>query len=294
MAVSPQYSHPTASGASARRDAKSTEIGAVTASIRGAENSSSPSSSAAAVPDLTVSDALLRFKNSLSNGDAPLASWNPQAAPPCDGNRANWVGVLCSNGNVRGLQLESMGLEGAVDVSSLASLPHFRTLSFMNNTLIGPVPDLKRLSRLRSVYLSYNHFSGEIPGDCFSGMRFLKTVLLSNNELEGEIPSSLAELPRLVVLRADGNKFSGKIPDFGQQSLKRINVSNNELEGPIPQSLSKMDLTAFSGNVSNYTYIFHTAVISEDYCFFFFFFHFISTIDRDICEAIIIRLGIST
>lgn len=209
-------------------------------------------SSTAGVPETAVSDALVQFKNSLANGAAPLASWDPQAAPPCAGNRANWAGVLCSSaGDVRGLRLESMGLEGAVDVAPLASLPHLRTLSFMNNTLIGAVPDLKRLGRLRSVYLSYNHFSGEIPGDSFAGMRFLKKVLLSNNELEGKIPPSLAELPRLVVLRADGNKFSGKIPDFGQQSLKRINVSNNELEGPIPQSLSKMDLSAFSGFVSN-------------------------------------------
>jgi len=117
----------------------------------------------------------------------------------------------------------------------------------MNNTLTGGFPDLKKLGSLRSVYLSYNHFAGEIPSDCFSGLRFLQKVLLSNNELEGEIPSSLAELPRLVVFRADGNKFSGKIPDFRQQSLKKINISNNDLEGPIPQSLSKMDLTGFSG-----------------------------------------------
>ncbi|EXC33647.1 Probably inactive leucine-rich repeat receptor-like protein kinase [Morus notabilis] len=198
-----------------------------------------------AAPDSAV-DALMRFRNSLSDSKS-LANWDPQTAP-CNGNRANWVGVLCFHGNVRGLQLENMGLKGIADVASLALMPHFRTLSFMNNTLIGPIPDLKKLSRLRSVYLSYNHFSGEIPDDCFSGMRFLKKVLLSNNEFEGKIPSSLVGLAKLVVLRLDGNKFEGRIPSFGQQSLKRINVSNNALEGSIPDTLNKMDSSAFSGN----------------------------------------------
>ncbi|PON87652.1 Tyrosine-protein kinase [Trema orientale] len=192
-------------------------------------------------------DALMRFKNSLSNSKS-LTSWDPQKTAPCDGHRANWIGVLCFNSNVRGLQLENMGLKGVADVDLLISLPHFRTLSFMNNTLAGPIPDLKRLSRLRSVYLSYNHFWGEIPDDVFAGMRFLKKVLLSNNEFQGKIPSSLVALPKLVELRLDGNKFDGLIPDFPQQSLKRINVSNNDLEGPIPESLTKMDSTAFTGN----------------------------------------------
>lgn len=201
--------------------------------------------STSSAPDPVV-DALMRFKNSLSDSRS-LANWDP-VTTPCDGNRANWIGVLCFHGNVRGLQLENMGLKGIADIASLALMPHFRTLSFMNNTLIGPIPDLRQLSRLRSVYLSYNHFSGEIPDDCFSGMRFLKKVMLSDNEFEGNIPSSLVGLPRLAVLRLDGNKFTGRIPSFGQQSLKRINVSNNALGGSIPDSLSKMDASAFSGN----------------------------------------------
>lgn len=210
--------------------------------------SSSSVSGAAPPPDAI--DALMRFKNSLSNSKS-LSNWDPTKTAPCNGHTSNWIGVLCYNSNVRGLQLENMGLKGVADVELLISLPHFRTLSFMNNTLAGAIPDLKRLSRLRSVYLSYNHFSGEIPDDVFSGMRFLKKVLLSNNEFQGKIPSSLVALPKLVVLTLDGNKFDGQIPDFPQQSLKRINVSNNDLEGPIPASLSKMDITAFSGNYLN-------------------------------------------
>ncbi|XP_062112858.1 pollen receptor-like kinase 4 [Humulus lupulus] len=206
---------------------------------------SSLQSMASGSPDAI--DALMRFKNSLSNSKS-LANWDPNKSTPCNGHRANWIGVLCFDGKVRGLQLENMGLKGVADVDLLVSLPHFRTLSFMNNTLAGPIPDLKRLSTLRSVYLSYNHFSGEIPDDVFVGLRFLKKVMLSNNEFQGKIPSSLAALPKLVVLRLDGNKFNGLIPNFTQPTLKTINLSNNDLEGHIPESLSKMDPTDFLGN----------------------------------------------
>ncbi|KAH7515241.1 hypothetical protein FEM48_Zijuj10G0006000 [Ziziphus jujuba var. spinosa] len=175
------------------------------------------------------SDALLSFKDSLSNTRA-LSSWSP-STNPCKGNRGNWIGVLCFNGTVRGLQLENMGLKGTVDLNYLVSMENLKTISFMNNTFTGAMPDIKKLIWLRSVYLSYNHFSGEIPEEAFLGMRFLKKVLLTNNEFSGKIPLSLTALPRLTELRLDGNKFEGQIPDFHQPSLKSLNVSNNELNG---------------------------------------------------------------
>jgi hypothetical protein len=192
-------------------------------------------------------EILIKFKDSLAHSKA-LHNWDPNVVP-CEGrNRGNWVGVICFNGNVRGLQLENMGLMGTIDVDCLIMLRCLRTLSFMNNTFAGPMPDVKKLSALRSLYFSYNHFSGEIPDDAFEGMGSLKKVFLSNNEFTGKIPSSLASLHRLMLLGLDGNKFEGQIPDFQQKGLKRLNVSNNDLKGPIPASLSKMDSNSFLGN----------------------------------------------
>lgn len=121
----------------------------------------------------------------------------------------------------------------------------------MNNTLVGGWPRvISKLGSLRSVYLSYNHFSGQIPDDAFAGMKFLKKVFLTNNEFNGPIPSSLASLSRLMELRLDGNKFKGQVPRFQIDTLKKLNVSNNELEGPIPSSLSHMDPSCFAGNLT--------------------------------------------
>ncbi|KAJ8768268.1 hypothetical protein K2173_021208 [Erythroxylum novogranatense] len=193
----------------------------------------------------TNSEILLNLKSSLSNPPA-LSGWNEKTAP-CNVDAANWVGVRCTNNSVWGLQLENMGLSGKLDVEILKDLPDLRTLSFMSNTLDGPLPVFKALGALRSIYLSNNRFSGEIPGDAFEGMLKLKKLNLANNGLKGGIPSSLASLPKLVELRLEGNQFSGHLPNLGQK-FTSFNVSNNELVGRIPPSLSTLKDSSFTGN----------------------------------------------
>ncbi|KAJ9145653.1 hypothetical protein P3X46_028012 [Hevea brasiliensis] len=195
---------------------------------------------------LTDSEILIKFKGSLSNASA-LDNWSDMTNP-CKGDISNWNGVICHKGFVIGLQLEGMGLTGKIDVQTLIGLSVLRSLSFMNNGFDGPFPELKKLKSLRSIFLSKNHFSGAIPDDAFEGMFKLKKVLLAENEFTGAIPSSLAALPKLIVLRLEGNKFTGKLPKFSATNFASFNVSNNELDGPIPATFSKMDFKSFSGN----------------------------------------------
>ncbi|KAL6215629.1 hypothetical protein ACLB2K_015058 [Fragaria x ananassa] len=112
----------------------------------------------------------MNFKNSLSNTSA-LADWNVTSRIPCNNSQHLWAGVLSNNGSVYGLQLQlqSMGLAGQIDINTLSELPALKTISFINNSFEGPLPDVKRLS-LIGVYLSQNRFSGDIPDDAFSGM----------------------------------------------------------------------------------------------------------------------------
>ncbi|RVW42854.1 Pollen receptor-like kinase 1 [Vitis vinifera] len=196
-----------------------------------------------------VSDAdiLLKFRVSLGNATA-LGNWNTSRSVCSTDQTESWNGVRCWNGSVWGLRLEGLGLNGAIDLDSLSSLSYLRTISFMNNSFEGPLPEIKKLVALKSVYLSNNHFSGDIPDDAFAGMAYLKKVHLANNKFTGKIPSSLATLPRLLVLRLDGNKFEGQIPDFQQKHLANVNISNNMLGGPIPASLSRISSSSFSGN----------------------------------------------
>ncbi|KAH8487842.1 hypothetical protein H0E87_023784 [Populus deltoides] len=192
------------------------------------------------------SDALLKFKDQLANNGA-INSWNP-SVKPCEWERSNWDGVLCLNGSIRGLQLEHMALSGDIDLDALAPLPSFRTLSLMDNNFDGPLPDFKKLGKLKALYLSNNRFSGDIPDNAFEGMGSLKRLYLANNLLTGKIPSSLATLSKLMELKLEGNQFQGQIPNFQQKSMKTVNVASNELEGPIPEALSRLSPHSFAGN----------------------------------------------
>ncbi|KAL1326375.1 hypothetical protein HN51_036457 [Arachis hypogaea] len=195
----------------------------------------------------TESELLLAVKDKLQN-TKELSSWTPSTTP-CSGRKANWKGVLCNNGVVTGLQLEGMGLKGVIDVDSLKGLPNLRTISFMNNELEGPMPQINKLNGLRSVYLSNNKFSGVLPDNAFQGMVWLKKIYLSNNKLTGPIPEgSLTKLPKLMELKLDGNQFTGPVPNLPQTSLTSVNFANNKLQGPIPDSMSKMPSASFSGN----------------------------------------------
>ncbi|XP_071740759.1 pollen receptor-like kinase 4 [Rutidosis leptorrhynchoides] len=189
---------------------------------------------------------LMKFKQSLNN-PAVLNNWNLTVAP-CTKDVANWRGVLCdANGNIFGLQLENMGLNGTIDMDILAEITSIRSLSFMNNSFEGPMVNVLKIGPLRNIFLSNNKFSGEIRSDAFSGMTSLKKVELAFNNFSGKIPTSLTQLPILIDLQLENNEFEGEIPDFEQPELK-VNFANNKLDGSIPKGLSNQDPSSFAGN----------------------------------------------
>ncbi|WOG85751.1 hypothetical protein DCAR_0104944 [Daucus carota subsp. sativus] len=201
---------------------------------------------AVGLSDDSETEILLDFKKTLSNAGA-LENWNKDVSP-CNGNNANWNGLLCKANVLNGLQLESMGLSGTINFDSLSKLPTLRSVSFMNNNFDGPIPsNINKIRALRTLYLANNNFSGEIPGDAFKGMNQMRRVYLGNNGLTGKIPNSLATLSKLVDLQLQNNKFEGEIPNFKQKDLI-ANFANNKLEGPIPSVLSDETASFFAGN----------------------------------------------
>ncbi|KAL2321400.1 hypothetical protein Fmac_030369 [Flemingia macrophylla] len=140
-----------------------------------------------------------------------------------------------------------MRLKGDIDVLSLEELPYLRTISLMNNDFDIMWPDFSRLLGLKTLFLSNNKFSGEIPSQAFQDMKWLKKIHLSNNKFTGSIPTSISSMPRLMELRLDGNQFTGTIPNFHHQ-LKSFSVANNQLEGEIPAILRNMPISSFAGN----------------------------------------------
>ncbi|KAL3565949.1 hypothetical protein D5086_031364, partial [Populus alba] len=196
----------------------------------------------------TDAEILVNFKNSLSTNSL-LYDWNVSGIPPCTGGTDNWVGLRCNNDStIDKLLLENMGLKGTIDIDILMQLPTLRTLSFMNNSFEGPMPEVKKLSSLRNLYLSNNNFSGKMDKDAFDGMSSLKEVYLAHNEFTGEIPTSLVLVQKLTKLSLEGNQFDGNLPDFPQENLTVFNAAGNNFKGQIPTSLAEFSASSFAGN----------------------------------------------
>ncbi|XP_028795707.1 receptor-like protein EIX2 [Neltuma alba] len=73
-------------------------------------------------------------------------------------------------------------------------------------------------------------------------LRFMKTIDLSCNHLTGEIPNSIAALVALASLNLSRNHLKGSIPiEMGQmEKLESLDLSYNSLSGEIPISFSSL------------------------------------------------------
>jgi len=196
---------------------------------------------------ITDAEILVTFKNSLSTNSL-LSNWNVSGNPPCNGSTNNWVGLRCNgDGTIDKLQLENMGLTGTINIDILTQLSKLRTLSFMNNSLEGSMPQVKKIGPLKNLFLSNNSFSGKIAEDAFDGMNSLREVHLAHNEFTGGIPRSLVSAQKLTKLSLEGNQLDGKLPGFPQENLTVFNAADNNFEGQIPASLAHFSPSSFTG-----------------------------------------------
>ncbi|CAN1130448.1 Leucine-rich repeat protein 1 [Linum perenne] len=116
--------------------------------------------------------ALTSLRNSLSDPNHVLNSWDPTLVDPC-----TWFHVTCNDDNrVTRLNLEDNRLNGSIP-TELGNLKNLVALDLFNNSL-----------------------SGSIPSSLGSNLQSLKFLRLQNNKLSGEIPKSLADIPNLTIL----------------------------------------------------------------------------------------------
>ncbi|KAL5778748.1 hypothetical protein ACOSQ2_009485 [Xanthoceras sorbifolium] len=108
-----------------------------------------------------------------------------------------------------------------------------RTLDLSLNNFSGEIPvEVTILGALQTLNLSHNSFTGKIPG-CIGDMRLLESIDFSANQLSGEIPLSMSSLTFLSHLNLSDNNLTGKIPSSTQlQSLEASLFTGNELCGP--------------------------------------------------------------
>lgn len=153
-------------------------------------------------------EALMQIRDSVSSTLDLHGNWT---GPPCHKNSSQWSGITCSNWHVVSLVLEGVQLTGSLPPAFLQNITFLANLSFRNNSINGPLPNLSNLVHLESVFFSYNR-------------------------LTGSIPSEYIELPNLKQLELQQNYLDGEIPPFNQPTLTLFNASYNHLQGTIPDT----------------------------------------------------------
>jgi hypothetical protein len=89
---------------------------------------------------------------------------------------------------------------------------YLKSIDLSSNHLTGEIPTkMDYLFGLISLNLSRNNLTGEISSN-IGYLKLLDALDLSRNHLSGTIPSSLAHIDRLSVLDLSNNQLYGKIP----------------------------------------------------------------------------------
>ncbi|XP_048548582.1 LRR receptor-like serine/threonine-protein kinase EFR isoform X2 [Triticum urartu] len=176
--------------------------------------------------------SLLDFKRAITNNSRQaLRSWHA-SVPLC-----SWEGVHCSSGRVTKLYLSDRGLLGRIS-PSLGNLTFLRTLDLSQNGFTGELPPLNRLHRLEYLDLGHNSLQGTIP-DTLTNCSKLRILDLSANLLMGEIPLGTGRLSNLRKIWLSSNNLTGAIPPSlkNNSQLEDIVLTENKLMGTIPDEM---------------------------------------------------------
>ncbi|CAL9059871.1 receptor-like protein kinase HSL1 [Musa acuminata AAA Group] len=147
--------------------------------------------------------------------------------PPELGKHSNLKNLEVSNNRISGSLPQGLCTNGAL-----------RSLVVFNNNLTGEMPaSLSDCHRLANIQLYNNNFSGEFPLRLWSAAENLTVVLIHHNRFTGVLPDKLQW--NLTRLEINDNRLSGKIPSFAPK-LAVLEASNNTFSGEIPAELSGM------------------------------------------------------
>ncbi|KAJ8480266.1 hypothetical protein OPV22_023993 [Ensete ventricosum] len=171
--------------------------------------------------------------------------------PPELGKHSNLKNLEVSNNRISGSLPQGVCTNGAI-----------QSLVVFNNTLTGELPaSLSDCHRLANIQLYNNDFSGEFPLRLWSAAENLTVVLIHHNHFTGVLPDKLqwnltrleindnrlsgkipSLAPKLAVLEASNNMFSGEIPAelTGMSSLQVLLLGGNQISGVIPAGISSL------------------------------------------------------
>lgn len=122
----------------------------------------------------------------------------------------------------------------AVGFGNLTSLVNFDA---SYNQLEGDLSELRSLTKLASLHLFGNKFSGEIPKE-IGDLKNLTELSLYGNNLTGPLPQKLGSWVGMQYLDVSDNSFSGPIPPHlcKHNQIDELALLNNSFSGTIPET----------------------------------------------------------
>uniref|UniRef100_A0A0E0K2E7 non-specific serine/threonine protein kinase n=1 Tax=Oryza punctata TaxID=4537 RepID=A0A0E0K2E7_ORYPU len=178
--------------------------------------------------------SLLSFKEGITNDPSGvLSNWNTSI------HFCSWKGVWCSPkhpGRVTALNLAGQGLSGTI-AASVGNLTSVRTVDLSSNNFSGQIPHLANLQKMQVLNLSFNTLDGIIPDTLRNCSNMRKLDLYTN--LLRESDSSADR--NLVYIDLSRNNLTGIIPASLKNIslLEKIYLQANQLEGSIPDELGQ-------------------------------------------------------
>ncbi|KAG5564564.1 hypothetical protein RHGRI_000670 [Rhododendron griersonianum] len=209
---------------------------------------------------------VLNLRSNRFTGTLPLAFAKPNQLQSLDLSGNKFEGPLPrSLAYCTSLEVLNVGNNKINDTFPywLETLPELQILVVRSNQFHGPINTLMSkfsFPRLRIVDLSYNGFTGYLPGRYFESFQAMKNSIMPNQKYMRDetgyyhdsvtvtIKGHETELERILTIFTtidfSSNNFSGDIPNvIGKlNSLILLNFSHNNLTGHIPESLG--DLTS--------------------------------------------------
>lgn len=161
----------------------------------------------------------------------------------------DWHGVTVDeNGRVVRLDLEANSLTGPIP-PEIGQLTELRHLNLSSNGLTGPIPpEIGNLRSLTDVNLAHNALSGPIPPEV-GQLTGMTSLWLGRNRLSGPVPPAIDRLTRLERLDLGDNDLTGEFPaELVLPRLKILRVQGNHFRGSVPSSIlgSALELFLFS------------------------------------------------
>ncbi|GAB4852458.1 Receptor-like protein kinase 7 [Ancistrocladus abbreviatus] len=132
------------------------------------------------------------------------------------------------------LELHHNSLTGTLP-AGLGNLTSLQCFDASNNSLEGDLSELRSLTKLVSLQLFFNGFSGEVPAE-FGEFKNLVNLSLYSNNLKGQLPQKLGSWAQFNFIDVSTNNLSGPIPpDMCKQgTMKKLLILQNSFSGEIP------------------------------------------------------------